>query len=51
MSDFDEMLNSAIEKGKQQGKKSSQAAADQKMTQEEIKRLHSKYRLHSFRRS
>lgn len=46
MSDFDEMLSSAIEKGKQQGKKSSQAAADQKMSQEEIKRLHSKYRLH-----
>ena len=46
MSDFDDMLNSAIQRGKQQGKKSSQAKAEQKMSKEEIKRLHSKYRLH-----
>lgn len=46
MSDFDDMLNSAIQKGKQQGRKSSEAEAEQKMTQEDVKRLHSSYRLH-----
>lgn len=46
MTDFDDLLNSAIAKGRQQGKKSTQAATRQKMTQEEIKRLHSSHRLH-----
>lgn len=46
MSEFDELLNSAIQKGRQQGKKSSQEATSQKLSQEEVKRLHSKYRLH-----
>ena len=46
MSDFDEQLSGAIQRGKQQSKKASQAEANQKMTKEEIKRLHSKYRLH-----
>lgn len=46
MSDFDEQLNSAIRKGQEKSRKASEAAAAQKMTKEEIKRLHSKYRLH-----
>lgn len=46
MSEFDELLSSAIQKGRQQGKKSTEEATNQKLSQEEVKRLHSKYRLH-----
>ena len=46
MSDFDDQLNSAIQKGRQQSRKTSQAESEKKMSKEEIKRLHSKYRLH-----
>ncbi|MDB4413191.1 hypothetical protein N9189_01575 [Pirellulaceae bacterium] len=46
MDDFERMLSGAIEKGKAEGRKSERAAAEAKMSQEELKRLHSKYRLH-----
>ena len=46
MDDFERMLSGAIEKGKAEGRKSERAAAAAKMSQEELKRLHSKYRLH-----
>lgn len=46
MSEFDDMLDRAIERGKKQGQMSNEAEAQKQMTREEIKRLHSNYRLH-----
>ncbi|MDB4756209.1 MAG: hypothetical protein P8M80_04860 [Pirellulaceae bacterium] len=45
MDNFEDMLSGAIQRGKAQGKKVTKAAASDKMSQEELKRLHSKYRL------
>ena len=43
--DFNERLEKAIERGRRAGDAASQAAARQAITEEELRRLHSQYRL------
>lgn len=43
--DFDERLQRAIQRGQRRGDAKSQAAAAEAMSEEELKRLHIKYRL------
>ncbi|HEX3654190.1 MAG TPA: hypothetical protein VHV55_00210 [Pirellulales bacterium] len=43
--DFNERLEKAIERGRRAGGAASQAAARQAITEEELRRLHSQYRL------
>lgn len=43
--DFDDRLKQAIERGQRRGDQKSQAARAQAMSEDELKRLHSQYRL------
>ncbi len=45
MSEFDDLLRGAVERGKQRGIAKTDQVKAAKMSQEEIKRLHSRYRL------
>lgn len=45
MTEFDERLQNAIARGKRKGDRAAQAAEQKAVTEEELKRLHSQYRL------